>query len=1485
MKTATCLFAVSMLVTGLTLSPDLSAKVGAKTKINFHDIPNKEAMKNWPKPRPAGSGSKLLFGDVSKFTPGSAITTKTTAKRFDEVAKSTGVNFRSALLYSYSWDEDYPAYGVYDFSTADSPFKFTKKYVNYEAPQNGGGFFVDDKYYFTSYVMDDWGWDYDVTTYIVNTNTWKVDEKVTQDLYALATDLAYDPIEKVAFGCFYSDADEGSYWGYMDPSDCAIHQIKALDGQLVAVAIDETGNAYAITDSGVLAKVDKYSGELTSIGATGITPAYMQSATFSEDGTLYWAAGFTDGSTGLFTVDITNGHVSLVNAFDDEEEVVSLYALPAEVNANAPAAAKDLVANFTADQLEGTLSFNVPNATASGATLTGNVSYAVSIDGKDYTSGTAAAGAAVSVNVKVGNAGVHVFAVKLGNDAGESAKASTSLWVGIDRPSAVTDLTLTKVGDYDAKLTWTAPTEAVNGGYFDIARVSYTVTRLSDNKVVASGLKATEFTDKLTLDGQTYVTYKVTAYADDVEGQSAKSNGVVFGAAYNTPVTFKLDTEDEYNLFTVIDNNETINQDSGMWEYSPSAGCAGYVAGTKDGDDWFITPAVNLKSDRYYTFEYDVCCYSDYWPDQYEVFMGKAATIEAMTDQIVESTTIYWDEYRHVSVRVKVAEDGVYNFGFHALSDAGGAFFLIDNVAVNDSYGLKAPAAVTDLDVVAGDKGALNATVSFKAPVKTVDESTLSEITAVNVYCNEELIGSVDNVKPGESYSFTDNKPAQGNNTYKVVPVNNSGEGVAAEKSVWVGVDYPSAPEVLVSVKDAHPVITWTAPEGRGYYGGYVDNSNLTYIVYRVSDGSILAKDLTTFSYTDTETTIPTDGDQAIYQYAVYGQSTTGVGYPGSAFVFGGEKYSMPYEESFANGSTKNLWIMSATDDDNWQIADDWSATPQDEDGGLLMLTPYTAGSESSIFTGKIDMTKAKTPTLSFYLSSMSYQNNGFIETNPEDDTLDIEVAGADYKLTTIKTIHPSEYPKGEYTLVEVPLDQFAGQDFVFFGFRAHNVSAQTPMLIDNIKLRSNYDYNLMLTNVEAPASVNVTEDFNVNFTVKNDGVKTAENFDVTLYKGSEQVASTTEASLEHGASKDYSFKLTAESTWADSESFRIEVKLNGDEVADDNVAEFDVNVIRPNMPAVSDLDGTQDADGTYTFKWSAPEISDVEVVTDSFEDYAHGALRNFGEWSVIDEDGEYGFGDFYAGDDYVDLPHPFNAQAFTVLDATRLDIDLEKHPEWAAHSGDKMLACLYNNWENDDWLISPRLSGKEQVISFYAKTPDATKGDQIRVYYSADGKDTSDFALLDARKITLNSEWTKYEYTVPEETTYFAIRYSALSGCAVLIDDVTFEKAAAEGDIKLEVLGYNIYRDDTRLNENIITDTQYTVKDALSGEYSVTVVYNAGESEKSNKVNIISSGVDNIAVDKQDTNVIYDLLGRRVASPHVGQIYIINGKKMLYKK
>jgi hypothetical protein len=1450
----------------LTFSSTAAALNKERAKVNFKEIPNREALKTWPKPRTHASTPAQKAENVVK-----ALTSKRSTSKFlkaDESAETQ--RFRSVLLYSDLWDDDDYQYGVYDFTTPGT-ISFAAKYINTSSPQNGGGFFANDKYYFTSYVADDWGYDYDVTTYVVNTNTWKVTEEYSQSLTSMATDMDYDPVTGLAFGCFYSSS--GRAWGYMDPTDeCYVTHIAELDGDLVAVAANSQGEFYAITDNGVLAKVDKYTGELTAIGATGITPAYMQSAAFSEDGTLYWAAGFSDGSSGLFTVDTTTGRVALVGDFPNDEEVVALQALPAEVSADAPAKAESLDTVFTDDSLSGTLVFKVPATTYGGSTFKGTVDYTIYIDSKEYSTGSSTTGATVTANVAVTSAGFHTFGVRLKNTAGESELSTLVKWVGIDRPTAVTNLTLTKTGSFEATLNWDAPTGTVNGGYFNASRLSYTITRLTDNAVVATNLKATTFVDTLTLDSQAYVTYKVTAYADEVAGVSATSNGAVFGSAYNTPVEFNLDTEDEYNLFTVIDNNETVNLDSGMWEYSPSAGCAGYVSGTKDGDDWFITPDINLKSDRYYTFAYNVCCYSDYWPDLYEVFMGKGATIEAMTTRILDQTDIYWDDYRYVTLTIKVDEDGVYNFGFHALSEAGGAYFLIDDISITDSYALKAPNKVTNLTATADENGALKATIAFQAPSICADESELTSITTINVVKNNAVLKAFDAPQPGATLSFVDEDIDEaGNVTYTVTAVNAAGTGIASTIGVWVGPDTPSKPtDITVTVNaENHPVITWQAPEGRGSHNGYCDNSTASYIVYRMNDSTILANGITDLSYTDTAVNIPTIGSQSIYEYAVFAMTDAGLGNYDTAFTVGGKKYDLPYTDSFTNGASEHLWLSSSTDDK-----------------GLILITPATAGTESTIFTGKIDMTTAKNPTLSFYLHVMSFETNGFDEGNPEDDTLELLVGTTDCKLKTFKTIRPSEVKKGGYQLQNFDLSEFAGTDFIIFGFKANSVSGLTPMAIDNITLRNNYNKNLAVTAVDAPESANVTDDITITATVQNDGAEAVSAYAVTLYCG-EKALETINVTDELASKKEASFEFTAtvEGSWADKQLLQVAVAFNGDENDKDDAVEFEVEVKRPEMPTVDNLQATVDADGTATFTWSAPDIDRNFATTDNFEDYTHGATRNYGNWSTIDDDGEYGFGYFYSGDDYVNLPHPFNAQSFMVIDDRELELEIENHPLWQAHSGHKYLISLYNSQGNDDWLISPELSGEEQVISFYARTPQADSGDFMRVYYAVDGKKDTDFLPLTIQKVVLSTEWTKYEYTLPEGSIYFAIRntLNSDSNCAIMIDDATFIAASSDSTIALDIEGYNLYCNGEQVNDDVITDTTFTVTDVANGIYTVTVIYNVGESAASNEASIALTGIENVLIDAVNNNEIYDLQGRRVARPSKGNIYIMNGKKFRF--
>ena len=43
------------------------------------------------------------------------------------------------------------------------------------------------------------------------------------------------------------------------------------------------------------------------------------------------------------------------------------------------------------------------------------------------------------------------------------------------------------------------------------------------------------------------------------------------------------------------------------------------------------------------------------------------------------------------------------------------------------------------------------------------------------------------------------------------------------------------------------------------------------------------------------------------------------------------------------------------------------------------------------------------------------------------------------------------------------------------------------------------------------------------------------------------------------------------------------------------------------------------------------------------------------------------------------------------------------------------------------------------------------------------------------------------------------------------------------------------------------------------------------------------ATDIDNAEIRNQKSEIVYDLMGRRVASPKKGELYIIDGKKVIY--
>lgn len=98
--------------------------------------------------------------------------------------------------------------------------------------------------------------------------------------------------------------------------------------------------------------------------------------------------------------------------------------------------------------------------------------------------------------------------------------------------------------------------------------------------------------------------------------------------------------------------------------------------------------------------------------------------------------------------------------------------------------------------------------------------------------------------------------------------------------------------------------------------------------------------------------------------------------------------------------------------------------------------------------------------------------------------------------------------------------------------------------------------------------------------------------------------------------------------------------------------------------------------------------------------------------------------------------------------------MDVSQQSCFEAHSGHQMMTTVSTVHDymdptavSDDWLISPRLSGEAQTVSFYVKCIGSYKEDSD-VWYSTEDADTASLKKhkLEFVKFT-PLEWTHYSY------------------------------------------------------------------------------------------------------------------------------------------
>ena len=959
-------------------------------------------------------------------------------------------------------------------------------------------------------------------------------------------------------------------------------------------------------------------------------------------------------------------------------------------------------------------------------------------------------------------------------------------------------------------------------------------------------------------------------------------------------------TEESLDQWTNIDNNGGLH-----WMLLNDAAC--YGVGTErdlPGNDWLISPAITLEKGRVYDLSLHAMSMTR--TESIRICYGTAPTAEGMTNTLWDEPEFVKSKTGDYTFRIIPETDGTYYIGFYAYSAPDQHRMEFDNLVLRDSGSTLAPSAVSDLTVTRGPEGAMTATITFGVPATDLAGNPLGEnVTRIDLYRGQEgePLASLTDLMPGSAQSWTDGAVAEtGWNTYRLVTFNAAGEGDAAEARDFIGHDMPKpVTDLLVTINaDKSATVNWTAPT-ESVEGGYVDFTGLTYRVVR-NDGLVVDEAMKQTTFNDVR---PIAEGQGVVYYEVTAVSPAGrqAETVTSNSVTTGAPLSLPYAESFAgmkytgtpwtqDGEVKDFDWFLTFDDEYGEVEEVISA---DRDGGMLSADNSWAdyGAQSRIVSPMIDLSSASAPTLKFsYYQAMSpwYDPEWDGEIN---DRFKVQIShnGGEWEDITDAEFYLNVSPTG-WVDATVQLPRNEDDEFVNIAFLAtseNDSGAYRNIYIDRISIDESEvgkDLAILQAGVDIKRS-NVGELTTFKAVVTNRGREAATGYTVRWERDGQTVATLPGAEIAVGERQEYTYQYTPvlDDAYLESIPFRAVIDFEGDELPANNTSEVISHSVRHlDLLPVESLTGTYE-NGTVTLCWPAlqsyeePYQASQRFVYDDFESYEPFLTEGFGDWTVYDGDKSITLDTPRIP---VDYPHRGEPMAWQVFNVEELGVFTDEYEDtaFAPYYGKQYLACPAAEYpaENDDWLITPRLDGRVQTITFRAK-PSTFDSEWIKVYYSTtDNHPDSFIPLNNDEVIYVNSWWTTdYKFTVPSGARYFAVRCVRRT-VFLFVDDFIY----AEWDgipSKQELLGYNVYRDGVMVNgETPLSEPTFTEAAPEGARYTVTGVYAEGESAYSPEYVAELSGIDYVGTESADIAVTATRGAIRISGVTDYTIYTLEG-------
>lgn len=382
-------------------------------------------------------------------------------------------------------------------------------------------------------------------------------------------------------------------------------ELATLSKRFYTLAADLEGHLYCEDEYGELYKLLP-DGSETVIGGGDYFPlSQTQSMSFDHStGLLYWVCPTGREGTELLTIDKETGYVSANTELPDEMQIVGFDLPYANIAKGAPAIPSRL--SSVADSLGrrmAQITVVAPTLDYDGKPLIGNFKIVVLRDSRVIKSfDNCSSGVAYTFTDEVPRDTLYTYTAYAENGAGKGEERSIKSFIGEDVPASVTHLSIEKLSDTSCKITWQEPAAGKHSGYLSPS-ITYSIYRLPEGVCVAKDISDTSYTDQI-IGSLDFYQWCVVPKTKKGEGPSATTTSLLLGNPYAIPYESGFAAR-EIPFWTIVD----ANKDGTTWQATMDGGI-GCSYSTQQGDDWLISPALQLVEGLRYKVKVQAAAYS-----------------------------------------------------------------------------------------------------------------------------------------------------------------------------------------------------------------------------------------------------------------------------------------------------------------------------------------------------------------------------------------------------------------------------------------------------------------------------------------------------------------------------------------------------------------------------------------------------------------------------------------------------------------------------------------------------------------------------------------------------------------------------------------------------------------------------------------------------------------------------------------------------------